>query len=129
MPKLLLIAISLLLSFQVSGESNTQYVVLTNGLVANYGEPSLSRLKYIKVSVSVRVTSAGEAELVEYHRPILLDTLVRIFTSSEEETMKSADGKEAVRQLALEELQTVMKAEEGDTVIADLLFTNFVVQR
>ena len=110
-------------------ESSTQYVTLSKGMVVNYGEPSLNRLKYIKVAVDVRVLGATEAELVEYHRPALLDTLVHVFTASEEETVKSGGGKEAIRQLALEEVQGVMKTEEGDVIIQDLLFSTFVVQR
>ena len=113
----------------VCAESNTQYVPLTKGLVVNYGEPSLNRLKYLKVAVSVRVASASDAELVEYHRPALLDTLVHVFTASEEETVKTGGGQEAIRQLALEQLRDIMKNEEGDSVIQDLLFGTFVVQR
>ncbi len=129
MYKFLWLAIFSLVASPLAAESNTQYVVLSKGMVVNYGEPSLNRLKYIKVAVSVRVLNAQEADLVEYHRPALLDALVHVFSSSEEETIKSPDGKLAVRDWALEELQGVMKAEEGDSIIQDLLFTNFVVQR
>ncbi len=129
MRKLLLLVLISFMAAPLAAESNTQYVELSKGLVVNYGEPSLNRLKYLKVAVSVRVASAEEADLVEYHRPALLDTLVQVFSSSEEETIKSPDGKMAVRELALEALQGVMKAEEGDIVIQDLLFANFVVQR
>lgn len=129
MAKIIILPLLIMLSAPLMAESNTQYVPLTKGMVFNYGEPSLNRLKYIKVAVSVRVLSAEEAELVEYHRPALLDSLVHVFTSSEEETVRTAGGKETIRQQALEELQSVMKAEEGDAVIADLLFSAFVVQR
>jgi flagellar FliL protein len=127
--RLLLLLFFCLGSVAAGAQSNTQYVPLTKGMVVNYGEPSLNRLKYLKVAVQVRVQSPADAELVEYHRPALLDTLVYVFTASEEETMKSGDGKEAIRQLALAQLQDVMKAEEGDAVIEDLLFSTFVVQR
>lgn len=127
--RLLLVLAALVLSSITRAESNTQYVPLSKGLVVNYGEPSLKRLKYLKVAVDVRVESAADAELVEYHRPALLDSLVRVFTASEDETIRTGEGKEAIRQLALERLQTVMKAEEGDVIIEDLLFSAFVVQR
>lgn len=114
---------------ELLAESNTQYVRLTKAMVINYGEPSLSRLKYLKVAVDVRVPSASAADLVEYHRPMLLDALVTVFTDSEAEVVKSASGKEQIRQQALLELQRAMKSEEGDEVIEDLLFSSFVVQR
>ena len=130
MKRLLLILASIAFAQQeLLAESNTQYVRLTKAMVINYGEPSLSRLKYLKVAVDVRVPSASAADLVEYHRPMLLDALVTVFTDLEAEVVKSADGKEEIRQQALAELQRAMKAEEGDQVIEDLLFSSFVVQR
>lgn len=129
MMRLLLLFAALLFSAVTGAESDTQYVPLSKGMVVNYGEPSIKRLKYLKVAVDVRVESAADAELVEYHRPALLDSLVRVFTASEDETIRTGEGKEAIRQLALERLQTVMKAEEGDIIIEDLLFSTFVVQR
>lgn len=119
----------LLLVSATSYGQDTQYVKLTKGLVINYGEPSLNRLRYLKVAVDVRVPDAERAELVEYHRPVLLDTLVQLFAASEEETIRSGGGKEAIRQLALEQVQGIMKTEEGDSIIEDLLFSTFVVQR
>jgi flagellar FliL protein len=130
MKRLLLIFASIVFVQQeLLAEDNTQYVRLTKAMVINYGEPSLSRLKYLKVAVDVRVSSASAADLVEYHRPMLLDALVTVFTDSEAEVIKSAGGKEEIRQHALAELQRVMKSEEGDQVIEDLLFSSFVVQR
>lgn len=121
--------VTLLFVDSAQAETGAHYVPLTKGMVLNYGEPSLNRLKYIKVAVDVRVLSAAEAELVEYHRPALLDTLVHVFSASEEEIVKSGGGKEAIRQLALEEIQSVMRTEEGDAIIQELLFSTFVVQR
>lgn len=127
---LLLALFTLVLSCQANAaEDGIKYVRLTTGMVLNYGEPSLNRLKYIKVAVDVRVPNAGSADMVEYHSPALIDALVRVFTASEEEVVKSAHGKEELRQTALKELQAVMLSEEGDQVIEDLLFSSFVVQR
>jgi flagellar basal body-associated protein FliL len=43
--------------------------------------------------------------------------------------VNSAAGKEEIRQLALAELRRIMKREEGEEYIDDLLFVRFVVQR
>ena len=40
------------------GESDAMYVKVAKAMVINYGEPSLSRLRYLKVGVDVRVESA-----------------------------------------------------------------------
>ena len=129
MKQFVLVIAGLLICLQAVAESNTQYVKLTKGMVINYGEPSLNRLKYLKVVVDVRVPSAGAAELVEYHLPALLDALVIVFTNSEDELIRSSGGKEEIRQQALVKLKSVMSSEEGDEVIEDLLFSSFVVQR
>lgn len=127
---LLLMLISFIICCQAqAAEDGIKYVRLTKGMVLNYGEPSLNRLKYLKVAVDVRVPNAEAADLVEYHSPALMDALVSVFTSSEEEMVKTGIGKEEIRQRALKDLQAVLLSEEGDEVIEDLLFSSFVVQR
>lgn len=129
MNRLLLMIAGLAICLPAFAQSDTQYVKLTKGMVINYGEPSLNRLKYLKVAVDVRVPNASAAELVEYHMPALLNALVFVFTGSEDELIKSNGGKEELRQLALVQLKRVMSSEEGEEVIEDLLFSSFVVQR
>jgi flagellar FliL protein len=107
----------------------TQYVNISTGMVLNYGEPSLNRLKYIKIALNARVANAEAAEIIEYHMPAIKDRLVTIFTSQDEETIRSPDGKEQIRQSALAELQKLIEEEHGEPVIDDLLFGRFVVQR
>ncbi|MFT4799559.1 MAG: flagellar basal body-associated protein FliL, partial [Candidatus Azotimanducaceae bacterium] len=81
MKRLLLILASVVCcSQELLAESDTQYVRLTKAMVINYGEPSLSRLKYMKVAVDVRVPTASAADLVEYHIPALLDAVVTVFS-------------------------------------------------
>ncbi len=129
MNKVLLTLGLAVVTLSAQASEDTQYVRLTKGMVVNYGEPSLDRLKYLKIAVDVRVPNAENAELVEHHLPALLDSLVLVFAGSEEETVRTGMGKEEIRQLALEKVQSVMKAEEGDSIVEDLLFSTFVVQR
>lgn len=105
------------------------YVKISKGMVLNYGEPSLNRLKYIKIALNARVANAEAAEIIEYHMPAIKDRLVTIFSSQDEATIRSPDGKEQIRQSALAELQKMIKEEHGEPVIDDLLFGRFVVQR
>ena len=106
-----------------------QYVKISKGMVLNYGEPSLNRLKYIKIALNARVENAEAAEIIEYHMPAIKDRLVTIFSSQDEVTIRSPEGKEQIRQSALAELQKLIKKEQGEPVITDLLFGRFVVQR
>ncbi|HIG44425.1 MAG TPA: flagellar basal body-associated protein FliL [Gammaproteobacteria bacterium] len=110
-------------------DREAMYVKLTSGMVVNYGEPSLSRLHYLKVSVDVRVRNADHADAIEYHMPALQDALIRVFSAQEDELIQSAAGKEELRMMVLKELQKVIEKEEGMPLIQDLLFTGFIVQR
>lgn len=129
MRRIVALMLGIVLCLSAMAADNTQYVKLTKGMVINYGEPSANRLKYLKVAVDVRVKSADAADLVEYHQPALLDALVMLFTSTEDMMVKTVDGKEAIRQQALDQVRNVMLAEVGDQVVEDLLFSSFVVQR
>ncbi len=47
----------------------------------------------------------------------------------DENALTSGSGREAVRAEALEDLNEILEAEEGEAYLKDLLFTNFIVQR
>jgi flagellar FliL protein len=107
----------------------TSYLKLSNDMVVNYGDPSLGRLRYLKFAVNVRVESSAIGSIVGYHQPALLDALILLFSSQSDARVNSAAGKEEIRQLALQEVRRIMKREEGEEYIQDLLFVRFVVQR
>jgi flagellar basal body-associated protein FliL len=122
----------LILSPNVMAEDEARaavYVKLTKGMVVNYGQPSLSRLKYMKIAVQVRLQNVVEAEAIEHHLPALLDSLITLFSSSEESLVNSTGGREEIRKRALETVQRVMKREEGQSIVQDLLFGSFIIQR
>jgi len=107
----------------------TSYLKLSNDMVVNYGAPSLGRLRYLKFAVNVRVGHSNIGNIVGYHQPALLDALIILFSSQPDTKVNSTTGKEEIRQLALIELRRIMKREEGEEYIDDLLFVRFVVQR
>ncbi|MFT5208415.1 MAG: flagellar basal body-associated protein FliL [Flavobacterium sp.] len=122
----------LILSPNVMAEDEARaavYVKLTKGMAVNYGQPSLSRLKYMKIAVQVRLQNVVEAEAIEHHLPALLDSLITLFSSSEESLVNSTGGREEIRKRALETVQRVMKREEGQSIVQDLLFGSFIIQR
>ena len=108
---------------------DTQYIPFGHPFVVNYGDPSLSRLKYLKVELQLRVESSDAAEQVEYHLPALRHALIMLFSKQMQQKVTVPEGKEEIRLEALGVVQEVMMREEGVKAIGDLLFTNFVVQR
>jgi flagellar FliL protein len=114
---------------ETAERKGTSYLKLSNDMVVNYGDPSLGRLRYLKFAVNVRVEHSDVGSIVGYHQPALLDALIILFSSQPDARVNSAAGKEEIRQLALIELRRIMKREEGEEYIEDLLFVRFVVQR
>lgn len=126
--------IALLLSLPVVGALAEEgggpvFVRITSGVVINYGAPSINRLKFAKVGLSVQVGSIESSEIVEYHLPLLKDSIIMMLSGYPEVQIRSAKGKEAIRVAVLEKMQTLMEREEGDPVIEEVLFDNFVIQR
>lgn len=103
------------------------YIPLKPPFVVNYGGPG--RLRYFKAEVSVRVTGAGSANAVRHHMPYIRNNLVLLFSRQTDEDIDTQEGKERLRQLALEEIQTILEAEDGESGVVDLFFNNFVIQK
>lgn len=101
------------------------YVSLFPALVGNYGAGT--KLKYYKADIALRVKAENVAK-VEYHEPLIRDQLIQLFAQQTDENMSSNEGKEAMRQAALVQVQNVLKEEEGDILVDDLLFNNLIVQ-
>lgn len=101
------------------------YVSLMPALVGNYGAGT--KLKYYKADIALRVKAENVAK-VEYHEPLIRDTLIQLFAQQTDEAMSSNEGKEAMRQAALLQVQNALKEEEGEILVDDLLFNNLIVQ-
>ncbi len=109
--------------------AEVRYVELQPTFVTNFGYSDSGRLKYLKADVTLRV-STQEAEMsLRYHLPYLRNNLLLLFARQEESGVASSEGRDALRKAALEDLRAFMKQEEGDPMIEDLMFSNFVVQR
>ncbi len=103
------------------------YIPLKPAFVVNYG--GQGRLKYIKAEISVRVVDAEAANTIRHHMPYIRNNLVLLLSSQTEETIETTEGKELLRQAAVEEIRKIL-AEEGEVDgVVDLYFDNFIVQR
>lgn len=115
-----------------AGESNeqavstTQYIDLKPAFVVNYG--GVGRLRYLKTSVTLRVGDASIAA-VRRHMPYIRHLLVMLLSKASVEDVSSMEGREMVRQSALQAIQDFLSEEEGQQQIVDLLFNSFIVQR
>lgn len=102
------------------------YFAIKPAFVVNYG--GAGRLRYLKASITLRVESGGMAD-VRHHLPYIRHSLVMLLSRQTDEDMSSMQGRELLRQSALETVRQVLIEEAGEEAIKDLLFDSFIVQR
>lgn len=90
-----------------------QYVEIQPAVLVNYGGPG--RIKYLKLEMAVRVADGSIVEHVKHHMPLIRNNLILLFSKQTEEAVGSVEGKEAMRQAALEEVRKVLEEEENIT--------------
>ncbi|MED5440921.1 MAG: flagellar basal body-associated FliL family protein [Pseudomonadota bacterium] len=103
-----------------------QYIYFEPAFVVNYG--STGRIKYLRTDVALKVSTTEDWAAFAHHKPYLRNSLVMLFSAQESEIMNSTQGREELRQIALEEVRAVMTQLEGAPSVDDLYFNNFVVQ-
>lgn len=133
MKRVTLFILMTLFSFSSFGEagatgSSTQYVHLQPAFVLNYGSNTTGRLKYIRTDVALRVTGAEAAGKVNHHQAFIRNQLVLLLSQQDEATVNDPQGREKLRQVALDEIRALMTELEGKPFIDDLYFQNFVAQ-
>lgn len=107
--------------------AGTQYIELQPPFIANFG--GVGKLRYLKAEITLRV-AAGDlgAKGIRHHMPYIRHVLVMLLSRQTEEDLSSMEGRELLRQQALEEVQRVLMEEDGEQYVLDLLFSSFVVQ-
>ncbi len=103
------------------------YVPVKPAFVVNYGGPG--KLKYFKLEISLRVQDTSASNAARHHMPLIRDYLVKLFSSRTDADVDTLEGKERLRQSALEGIQKLLLEEDGEQGVTDLFFNNFVVQR
>ncbi|MDH3643055.1 MAG: flagellar basal body-associated FliL family protein [Gammaproteobacteria bacterium] len=108
---------------------DVRYVSMQPAFVCNFGMADNGHLMYLKTDISIRVGSRNAELAARNHMPALRNSLVLLLSRQDEATVATGFGREAIRAEALEELNGILQAEEGQAFIDDLMFTNFIVQR
>lgn len=103
------------------------YIELQPPFIANFG--GTGKLKYLKTEIALRMDDSPVAGVgVRHHMPYIRHVLVMLLSRQSAENLATTEGREALRQEALEEVRRVLMEEEGEQHVVDLLFSSFVVQ-
>ncbi|MCB1649001.1 MAG: flagellar basal body-associated FliL family protein [Pseudomonadales bacterium] len=110
--------------------ANTEFpfVELSPSFVTNYDGGG--RLRYLKVDVSVRTKRPAD-EILRHHMPYIRNQLIQLFSSQLEENLTSTEGKEHLREQALEKIREAIDYVEGSgsNDILEVYFTSYVIQQ
>ncbi len=103
------------------------YIPLKPAFIVNYG--GAGRLKYIKADISLRLQDSVAANSVRHHMPYIRNNLVMLFSAQSDESISSQEGKEALRQEALQAVREVIMKEDQAEGVVDLYFNAFLIQK
>ena len=107
----------------------TDYVTMNPPFVTHVGEPGQS-LVYLKAAVTIRASSASTRPVLETHMPRLRHELVMLFgEQTDVDALSGSAGQAAMRAKAKKRINQVLEEQQTGENIADVLFTEFVVQR
>lgn len=86
-------------------------------------------MRFLQVSIEVMTRDVPTAELIKQHDPKLRNDLLMLLGGQTFETLSSREGKEQLRQEALQAVADVIAAEGGKAEnVEQLYFTSFVMQ-
>lgn len=102
------------------------YVQMPRPFVFNVAGSNRDRLVQIRVQLMVR-GDANQA-LALRHIPLIEGTLLATFSAANADELITTTGKEELKNRALIDLQNAMLDVVGTVVVAEILFTGFVMQ-
>ena len=103
-----------------------QYYSFDPPLVVNFDDTQAVRFLQLQIDVMARDEKVIEA--VKQNSPAIRNNLLMLMNNRDYKSLMTREGKEALRQECLKEVQKILKKETGSTGIEDLYFSSFVVQ-
>jgi flagellar FliL protein len=95
-------------------------------IVVNFKQGT--RTRYLQVGVNLMSKDPDGVKAATTHLPLIKNNLIMLFSGQEFEALQTPEGKEALRQSALQEVQKILQEKIGKPGIEQVLFTDFVMQ-
>lgn len=128
----LAIFISLTISFSALSKEDSEqpkfsYFTLEPEITTNFITEG-RKLGFINVRVDLMVDDPSLLDILEYHQPLIRDTIIEVLSQEDDMRIKSLAGREAIRNKCLEKVNEILLAETNQKVVSDLLFTKYLYQ-
>ena len=130
LPLLALLTLSTLLHAEEAkepakaGDSDVEYVELSPAFVTNFQS---RRIRYLKADVTLQVKDKATAEAVSRNEPLIRNNLVMLFSRQTEEDLNSPEGRQHLKDEALQEVLNALQSENEPTDVQEVLFTSFII--
>jgi flagellar protein FliL len=102
------------------------YFPLKPPIIVNF--QSRGRQRYLQAEISLKIRDPEVVAAVELHMSMIRNALVMLLSGQVYEDLQTPEGRELMRQQALEEIQRLVESEIGKPGVEQVLFTNFVMQ-
>ena len=103
------------------------YFPLEPAFVVNFKDRG--RTRFLQVTMDVMTTDKSVIEEMEKHMPLIRNNILILLSKQDGELIQSAEGKEKIRELVLEELQKILTEKTGKVKTVEALYiTSFVTQ-
>jgi flagellar FliL protein len=86
------------------------------------------QLGYIQVHIDIMVADSKDVSVVEKNQPLIRDAIIELLGKQTEDKIKSLAGREDIRKTLVKQINDLLLAETGRTIVADLLFTKYMYQ-
>ncbi|GGK72865.1 flagellar basal body-associated FliL family protein [Amphritea balenae] len=86
------------------------------------------RTHYMQIYVEAKSRDEAVVAALTKHMPKIVSQLNRLFSGQAFGVLRTTEGKLAMQNLALQEIQSVMQAKIGKPGVEKILFTGFVMQ-
>lgn len=84
--------------------------------------------KYIRCDIQLMTEQASEIPEIELHTPALRHSILMLIGGQDGNQLKTRDGKESLRQAALESVRNRLEQMTGKPIVDDLYFTAYYVK-
>jgi len=102
------------------------YLPIDPAFVVNFA--SQGKARFLQVTVEVMTRDPLMPDQITLHMPVIRNNLMLLFSSQSYDGVSTLEGKETLREEALEVVQQILEEETGDPGIEAVYFTSFVMQ-
>lgn len=103
-----------------------RYFTLDPNLIVNF--EGGGRVRYLQLGIELMTRDEQALEALERHAPVIRNDLILLLSDKTYDELMTRNGKEALREAALEQVQAVLSERYGGPGVEKLYFTNFVMQ-